>query len=68
MDYRIRNATQGEMETIIGWAAAEGWNPGIHDAEIFYTADRNGFFLGLLNDQPISSISAVNYDGKFGFF
>lgn len=30
-------ATRGEFEIAIEWAAGEGWNPGLHDAEIFLT-------------------------------
>lgn len=48
-------------------AAAEGWNPGLFDAQAFYETDPQGFFLGLLDDKPIGCVSAVSYEGKFGF-
>ena len=67
-EYIIRNMTQEEVENIaVEWAANEGWNPGLHDALSFYAADPNGFFVGMLNDEPISCISAVAYDNTFGF-
>lgn len=67
-NYVIRNMTIDEVETIaIEWAAAEGWNPGLHDYLAFYNADPNGFFIGLLNGVPIACISAISYEGKFGF-
>ncbi|MFC1646918.1 GNAT family N-acetyltransferase [Patescibacteria group bacterium] len=56
-----------DLETAISWAASEGWNPGLYDLEAFYCADPEGFFVGYLDDEPISSISAVSYGGQFGF-
>lgn len=64
---RIRTMTRDELELGIGWAAAEGWNPGLHDADRFHAADPDGFFVGLLDDQPIGMISAVKYGRGFGF-
>ena len=46
--------TQQEVATAIEWAAAEGWNPGLHDAACFYAADPSGFLVGLLEDEPIA--------------
>lgn len=60
--------TQDEVKDIaVEWAAKEGWNPGLHDTPCFYTTDPNGFFVGLLDNEPISCISAVAYDKNFGF-
>lgn len=53
--------------TAIEWAAAEGWNPGLDDLEAFYSADRSGFMMGLIDDVPVSSISVVKYGENFGF-
>jgi GNAT superfamily N-acetyltransferase len=65
--YTIRAATRQEIDTAIGWAAAEGWNPGVYDADCFYAADPNGFLIGLLGDEPIATLSAVKYGNSFGF-
>ncbi len=59
--------TQDELCVAVGWAAAEGWNPGIHDAAAFYAADPNGFFLALVDGEPVGSVSAVAYNDSFGF-
>lgn len=59
--------TRAEVDIAIDWAAAEGWNPGLHDADCFYATDPNGFLIGLLGDQPIAVISVVKYGGTFGF-
>ena len=52
---------------MVSWAGKEGWNPGLHDAECFYNIDPKGFFIGFLDEIPVSCISAVSYKGKFGF-
>ncbi|MGB5100630.1 MAG: GNAT family N-acetyltransferase [Methanothrix sp.] len=65
--YSIKRAAGHEVDLVISWANSEGWNPGIHDAETFYTTDSNGFFVGVLDDKPIASISAVAYGSSFGF-
>ena len=62
-DYRIRT----ELGVAVEWAAREGWNPGIHDAELFYLADRQGFFAGELDGQMVAAGSAVCYDEQFAF-
>ncbi len=67
-NYTIRTMSASEVaEIAIELARAEGWNPGLHDAECFYTADPNGFFVGMLGDVPIACISAVAYNEEFGF-
>lgn len=56
-----------DLHIAVSWAAAEGWNPGLHDAEAFYLADPHGFFMAFENGRPAGSISAVAYDENFGF-
>ena len=63
----IRNATAAEFETAVEWAAAEGWNPGLDDTPAFHAVDPDGFFMGFVDDRPVSSISVVRYGGAFGF-
>lgn len=59
--------TRREIDIAIDWAAAEGWNPGMSDADCFYAADPNGFLLGLFGDEPVATLSAVKYGDSFGF-
>jgi hypothetical protein len=63
----VRVATADELAIAIKWAAQEGWNPGRNDAECFYAADPEGFFVGLLGGEPAATISAVVYDDSFAF-
>ncbi|MEO0915398.1 MAG: GNAT family N-acetyltransferase [Pseudomonadota bacterium] len=65
---QCRNATLAELEQVLGWAAEEGWNPGLDDAQAFYGADPNGFFVAVDQaDTPIASISVVNHTADFAF-
>ncbi|AZZ98218.1 GNAT family N-acetyltransferase [Pseudoalteromonas sp. R3] len=65
--YTIRTMTRAEVDLAVDWAAQEGWNPGLEDAQCYYQADPHGFLVGVLNDEPIAVISAVKYDDFFGF-
>ena len=65
--YTIRTMTKKDLELALEWAALEGWNPGLHDAECFYHTDPHGFFMGWLGNEPISSISIVAYDNTYAF-
>jgi hypothetical protein len=67
MPFNIRQMTLDELKTVLQWAIAEGWNPGLYDAEPFYVTDPAGFLLGELDGQPIGSVSAVAYGEHFGF-
>lgn len=64
---KVRQLRREELDTVLEWAAAEGWNPGVHDAETFWAADPDGF-LGLEADgRLIGSISLVTYGRHYGF-
>ena len=43
-----------EAEFAVEMAAAEGWNPGIHDGELFYEADPEGFFIAEIAGKPLA--------------
>ena len=65
--YTIRAMTRQEVDIAIDWAAAEGWNPGLNDANCFYIADPDGLLIGLLGDEPIATVSIVKYGNSFSF-
>ncbi|MEZ8991383.1 hypothetical protein [Vibrio breoganii] len=54
-DFQIRTMSRDEIDTAVEWAMLEGWNPGLHDAENYYTADPEGFLVGLINVEPPKS-------------
>ena len=67
MGFEIGPARPGEWDQVVRWAAAEGWNPGRHDAEHFLMQDPAGFLLGRLDGKVVSAISVVNYSDDYAF-
>ncbi|GEA60139.1 GNAT family N-acetyltransferase [Vibrio comitans] len=65
--YSIQTMSRAEIDTAVDWAASEGWNPGLHDADCYCIADPSAFLVGYLDDEPIAVISVVKYDESFGF-
>jgi Acetyltransferase (GNAT) domain len=63
----VERMTRDEVGLALGWAASEGWNPGLHDAEAFLAADPQGFFVFKVDGQPVATLSAVRYGEGFGF-
>ncbi|MBA7486640.1 hypothetical protein ES707_22201 [subsurface metagenome] len=65
--FAVRTMRRQEVRVAVGWAEQEGWNPGIYDAEAFYAADPEGFFIAELDGEPVGSVSVVNYSEAFAF-
>jgi hypothetical protein len=63
----IRPLTRPELDTMVDWAAAEGWNPGLHDADAFQAADPDGFFGLEVDGELAVTLSVVRYDAAFAF-
>lgn len=63
----IRRMAANEVDLAIRWAGIEGWNPGLNDADSFFAADPEGFFLAEVKGEPAGCIAAVAYDQQFGF-
>ncbi|TWT46947.1 hypothetical protein KOR42_42910 [Thalassoglobus neptunius] len=67
MTERIRSMNRAELDLLINWAEEEGWNPGIHDSEMFWNLDPNGY-LALDIDGELSGGGAiVRHNSHFGF-
>ncbi len=66
-ELHIRAMTRAEVGRLVGWAAAEGWNPGLNDAELFWQADPEAFIAAELDGDFIGGGSIVSYAGAFGF-
>jgi ribosomal protein S18 acetylase RimI-like enzyme len=66
-NFTIKTMSRKEVDIAIEWAAKEGWNPSIHDADCYYTADPNGFLIGFIGEEPIATISVIKYGESFGF-
>jgi hypothetical protein len=67
VDETIRRLTRPELDTMVDWAAAEGWNPGVHDADAFVAADPGGFFGLDVDGELAVTLSVVRYDDRFAF-
>ena len=67
LSYAIKTMSREEVDIAIEWSAKEGWNPGLHDASCYYTADPGGFLIGYLGNEPIATISVIKYGESFGF-
>jgi hypothetical protein len=67
MPDKIRRLKSFEFRVAVEWAAKEGWNPGLGDAEVFFNTDTDGFW-GAFDKQGLAAvISAVQYSSDFGF-
>ena len=67
VDVQFRVMTRAEVSTAVAWAAAEGWNPGLSDAECFYPVDPDGFFCAEADGKIVGTVSMVNYNDRFSF-
>lgn len=63
----IRQMTRAELDLLVGWAAEEGWNPGRHDAELFWATDPEAFLAAELGGELIGGGAITCYGGEFGF-
>lgn len=63
----LRLMNKAEVDKLVGWAADEGWNPGLHDADLFWETDPEAFIAAELGDELIGGGAITSYDGEFGF-
>ncbi|WP_223447848.1 GNAT family N-acetyltransferase [Pseudomonas sp. BF-R-19] len=63
----IRNMTRPELDELVDWAAREGWNPGLHDAELFWATDPAAFIAAYQGGELIGGGAITSYNGEFGF-
>ncbi|MDT4986610.1 MAG: hypothetical protein QOI74_704 [Micromonosporaceae bacterium] len=66
-EFSISCASANDIQKVGDWADEEGWNPGRSDGHAFPIADPSGFFIGRLDGEPVTSISAIRYGNDFGF-
>ena len=55
------------LEILIHWARQEGWNPGPHDANVFWHTDPEAFYGYFHNGKLIAGGAVVSYNKLFGF-
>ncbi|WP_326585250.1 GNAT family N-acetyltransferase [Streptomyces sp. NBC_00481] len=66
-DLVVTRATLDDWAVVARWAGDEGWNPGLSDPACFFAQDPEGFFIGRLDGEPVSSVSVVNYGDGYAF-
>ena len=64
---RIRPMVRDEVDVLVDWAADEGWDPGLHDAEVFWATDPEGWIAAELDGELIGGGSIVAYGTTYGF-
>jgi len=66
-EMQIQTMSREEVDLAIEWAAREGWNPGLSDAQAFHAADPEGLLIGRIAGEPVAICSAVRHGETFGF-
>ncbi len=68
MKFQIYEMQPEDVTFCAEQAKREGWNPGLHDMDVFFAADPAGWFKAEDEEgRIIGCISAVAYDAQFGF-
>ncbi|WP_444931711.1 GNAT family N-acetyltransferase [Microbulbifer sp. SSSA002] len=62
-----RAMTRKELDLLVDWAALEGWNPGLHDAEIFWKTDPQAYIAAEIQGELIGGGAITAYGNSFGF-
>ena len=65
--FSIRPLEAGDIAQVTEWARAEGFCPGEGDVAIYRQTDRQGLWVGWLEDAPIGCIAGVRYSQSYGF-
>ncbi len=63
----VRRMGRDDLDRVLDWAAAEGWNPGADDAAAFLAADPDGFFVKDVDGRSVAAVSVVNHSPEFAF-
>ncbi|MCB8985285.1 MAG: GNAT family N-acetyltransferase [Ardenticatenaceae bacterium] len=66
-ELEIRNMSRSEVDELVAWAAREGWNPGLHDADLFWATDPEAFIAADLDGELIGGGAITAYGSEFGF-
>ena len=59
--------SEAAARVAISWAGAEGWNPGLDDAERFLAADPDAFMAVEREDEIDATVSCALYGGSYAF-
>ncbi|MBM4252439.1 MAG: GNAT family N-acetyltransferase [Deltaproteobacteria bacterium] len=57
----VRSMTREELDLTLSWAAKEGWNPGLDDASVFWSTERDGLFVAEVDGEIVGTGSVARY-------
>ena len=64
----IRPIKRSEFDIAIDWSEAEGWNPSLYDADVFWNTDPDGYLEAVNEDEfvvhAISKKAAESLPGE----
>ncbi|MFM7548683.1 MAG: GNAT family N-acetyltransferase [Cyanobium sp.] len=63
----IRPLSARDIATVTAWARQEGFTPGAGDVAIYRQTDRQGLWVGWLDQEPVGCIAGVRYNRSYGF-
>jgi hypothetical protein len=63
----LRLMNRDEAARLVDWAADEGWNPGLGDADLFWQTDPEAFVAGEVGGELVGGGAITSYEGRFGF-
>lgn len=63
----IKKLEQQDLDSLMGWASNEGWNPGKNDAKVFWDTDPDGFYGCFVENKLIAGGAIISYNGEYGF-
>ncbi len=66
-EFEFRKLGFNDLQVLVKWAEEEGWNPGPHDAEVYWQTDPDGFYGYFHDGSLVAGGSIVAYDKAFGF-
>lgn len=66
-NFKLRQLERADLQHLINWADAEGWNPGPNDGNVFWQTDPMGYVGYFFDEKLIAGGSIVAYGKEFGF-
>lgn len=62
-----RSSAYHAAQTAVAWAAAEGWNPGLDDAQRFLQADPGAFLSTERDGEIVATVSCALHGERYAF-
>ena len=63
----IKPLSDSEIDFVTEISREEGFAPGVGDLGIYQNTDKQGLWVGWLNENPIGCIAGVRYNENYGF-